>query len=59
MTNIGSEATPTEVKKEEPSEPEIRYPKRAEMPKTGTTKAEEETDDWAAIPAFLRRAKKP
>ncbi len=39
-------------------EPEVRYPKRAEPPKTGA-KVEEESDDWASIPAFLRRAKKP
>lgn len=45
--------------KEGPIEPDIRYPKRAEVPKTGTTKVEEEADDWASIPAFLRRAKKP
>ena len=45
--------------KETPPEPDIRYPKRAEpTAKTNSKVVEDETDDWASIPAFLRRAKK-
>ncbi|MFH1170117.1 MAG: cell division protein FtsZ [Candidatus Vogelbacteria bacterium] len=63
MTHLGDKS---EVEKSEPtkekettSEPETRYPKRAEIPKSTNAKIEEETDDWASIPAFLRRSKKP
>lgn len=56
--NTTGEMPATVEAKEATPEPEVRYPKRAETPKSGV-KIEEETDDWASIPAFLRRAKKP